>query len=289
MADLHAGGYLLGPGSISWRIMRERALLLGAGRMLILQMANPAVSAGVEQHSGYAADPWRRVRHTTDFYLRLVHARPADLYELREYLSASHAQVRGVSGDGAAYSANDPELMLWVHTTVSDSVLWSYQTIFGRLSPAELSRYWVEQRIMALALGIPPGLVPSGAQDWQDYIERQLDRLELGAGAFAVWGLIGSMPESGPRRLPDPLWAAIRSPTARLLTLFTRAGLPDRLCASLSRPWSSEDQKRLRRLSFLLRGFISILPPEIRFSSRARIAQGAVAPPRKIERRWAAS
>lgn len=254
--------------------------------MLVLQMANPLVSAGVEDHSGYAVDPWSRVRHTTDFYLRLVHARSGDLYALRDYLSASHASVKGKSEEHGAYSANQPELMLWVHTTVSDSVLWCYQAIFADLSPADLARYWSEQRTMALALGIPASLVPSGTAAWQAYIDEEVSSLRIGPGARAVWALIGSMPEVGPRRLPASLWKSLRSPLARLLTLFTRAGLPARLCVSLSRPWDREDQLRFRRLCFALRGFILVLPPELRFSARARLAQDSALTPRGRRGRW---
>ena len=40
-------------------------LLLGAGpRALLLQIAHPSVAAGVDEHSDFRADPWRRLRGT---------------------------------------------------------------------------------------------------------------------------------------------------------------------------------------------------------------------------------
>src|SRR4051794_41573800 len=55
-ADLRG---LYGPGSEAWALNREAMLLLGAGpRALLMQLAHPAVAAGVADHSDFRADPW---------------------------------------------------------------------------------------------------------------------------------------------------------------------------------------------------------------------------------------
>ena len=57
---------LYGPDSEAWRLNREAMLLLGAGpRALLLQIAHPAVAAGVNDHSDFRADPWRRLAGTS--------------------------------------------------------------------------------------------------------------------------------------------------------------------------------------------------------------------------------
>ena len=49
-------------------------LLLGAGpRALLLQLAHPAVAAGVADHSDFRADPWARLQGTLRSYLRIVY------------------------------------------------------------------------------------------------------------------------------------------------------------------------------------------------------------------------
>ena len=42
-AEFYARGMegLAGPGSVSWRVNREAALLLGGGRALLMQVAHP--------------------------------------------------------------------------------------------------------------------------------------------------------------------------------------------------------------------------------------------------------
>src|SRR6266481_5281836 len=48
---------VFGPASLTWRIDREAAIFLGAGRALLLQLAHPWVAAGIAEHSRTLADP----------------------------------------------------------------------------------------------------------------------------------------------------------------------------------------------------------------------------------------
>src|SRR5262249_21761403 len=48
---------IFGPRSMTWRMKREAAIFLGAGRALLLQLAHPWVAAAIEQHSDTFANP----------------------------------------------------------------------------------------------------------------------------------------------------------------------------------------------------------------------------------------
>src|SRR5260221_10130799 len=110
---------LYGPGSEAWRLNREAMLLLGAGpRALLLQIAHPAVAAGVDEHSDFRADPWRRLAATLRSYLTIVYGTTGIARAEIRRLNAMH---RGISGPG--YSARDPALALWVHATLIDSTI----------------------------------------------------------------------------------------------------------------------------------------------------------------------
>ena len=41
-------------GGMAWRIHRERVLLAGWGRAILLQIAHPKVARGVAEHSAFA-------------------------------------------------------------------------------------------------------------------------------------------------------------------------------------------------------------------------------------------
>ncbi len=110
---------LYGPRSEAWRLNREAMLLLGAGpRALLLQLAHPAVAAGVAEHSDFRADPWRRLAGTLRSYLTIVYGTTTSARAEIRRLNALH---RGIAGVG--YSARDPELSLWVHATLVDSTI----------------------------------------------------------------------------------------------------------------------------------------------------------------------
>src|SRR5438270_12538407 len=61
-ADPLAG--IFGPSSISWKIDRESALFLGAGRAALLQLAHPWVAAALDRHLNLRDDAVARCHNT---------------------------------------------------------------------------------------------------------------------------------------------------------------------------------------------------------------------------------
>ena len=55
---------VFGPGSVTWRVDREAAIFLGAGRALLLQLAHPWVAEAISAHSRTFADPLGRFHRT---------------------------------------------------------------------------------------------------------------------------------------------------------------------------------------------------------------------------------
>lgn len=50
---------LTGPGSLTWRVCRERVVPAGGLSALLLQLAHPLVAAGVAEHRVAGPDPGR--------------------------------------------------------------------------------------------------------------------------------------------------------------------------------------------------------------------------------------
>src|ERR1700690_2871377 len=55
---------VFGPHSLFWRVNREAAVFLGAGRALLLQLAHPWVAAAIAEHSKTIDDPIGRFHRT---------------------------------------------------------------------------------------------------------------------------------------------------------------------------------------------------------------------------------
>jgi uncharacterized protein (DUF2236 family) len=145
-------------------------LLLGAGpRALLLQIAHPSVAAGVDDHSDFRADPWRRLRGTLRSYLAIIYgSAPAARAEIRR-LNALH---RGITGPG--YAARDPELSLWVHATLVDSTIVANGAWLGPLERDRAAAYYEETRPIGRAFGIPDALLPADLDAFDGYVAGML-------------------------------------------------------------------------------------------------------------------
>src|SRR5256714_15155632 len=96
---------LFGPGSVTWRIDREVAVLLGSGsRALLLQVAHPLVAAAVAEHSRYRSDPIGRLRHTLEAIYAFAFSDLEQATRMVQAVTRRHARVVGTSPDGPAYA-----------------------------------------------------------------------------------------------------------------------------------------------------------------------------------------
>jgi uncharacterized protein (DUF2236 family) len=161
---------LYGPGSEAWRLNREAMLLLGAGpRALLLQLAHPAVAAGVADHSDFQTDPWRRLAGTLRSFLTIVYGTTgAARAEIRR-LNALH---RGISGPG--YAARDPELALWVHATLIDSTIAVADAWLAPLSAERRAAFYAETRQVGRAFGVPDTMLPADLEAFDEYVAAML-------------------------------------------------------------------------------------------------------------------
>src|SRR5919106_5867291 len=98
-------------------VNRERVLLVGGQRALILQLAHPLVAAGVADHSDFPARAMERLRRTLDLSLATIYGTPEEAAAATARIRAVHDRVTGRAGD-RSYAANDPPLLLWVNATL---------------------------------------------------------------------------------------------------------------------------------------------------------------------------
>src|SRR6516165_7519627 len=138
-----AGLWLHPPGSITWGIGREAVLLLGGGRALLLQLAHPAVAAGVAEHSDFRSRPLRRLLRTLKLTLSLSFGTRAQALAAARTINRTHQRVRG-----PGYEATDPRLLLWVHTTLVESTFATHAAFIRPLSVEERAAYYRESQVV---------------------------------------------------------------------------------------------------------------------------------------------
>ena len=182
---------IYGPGSLTWRLGRERVMLLGGPRALLLQVAHPLVAAGVVDFSSFRSDPLSRLRRTLDSTLTLIFGTTDEASKAAARINTVHSQVHGALSEtagrfpvGTRYDATDPELLLWVHATLVDTTFTVYTRFVGPLSDTDLDRAYEESKTAARMLGVPEACIPSNASAFKGYVDDMLASDRLAAAPF---------------------------------------------------------------------------------------------------------
>lgn len=146
---------LYGPDSVAWRVHANPvALAAGGVAAVILQLGEPRVRSGVWDHSDFRRNPIARMERTADAALVTTFG-PSEAAEARiAMVTRMHARVAGVTPDGEAYSALDPELLDWVHLTAGYGFLNAFlRYVDPGLSAADQDRYYAEGARVGRAFG----------------------------------------------------------------------------------------------------------------------------------------
>lgn len=178
---------LLGPESISWRVIGDVAAFVGGIRALLIQTAHPEVVAGVEQHSRYRTDPLGRLTRTSFYVTSTTYGARPEVEEAVARVRAAHRTVRGTSERGRAYRADDPAMAAWVHNALTDSFLSAYQH-YGPapLSTAEADRFAREQARIGALLGASP--LPDSAAALAEWVRVHPDVAAYGRSSLSSPG-----------------------------------------------------------------------------------------------------
>jgi len=176
---------LLGPDSVSWRVLGDAAVFVGGIRALVVQSAHAEVVAGVEDHSTYRSDPLGRLSRTAAYVTETTYGAMPEVEAAVEVVRKAHRPVRGTSERNLPYSAGRPEMAAWVHNVLTDSFLSAYQA-FGleRLSAGDADLFVAEQVQIGKLLGADP--LPETAQELTDWIHSNPDRVATNAQASAI-------------------------------------------------------------------------------------------------------
>src|ERR1700691_2520330 len=86
---------IFGPDSISWRINRESALFLGAGRAALLPLAHPWVMAALRQHSSLLNRPIARFHNTFRIVFTMIFGTAEQAFAASRHLYALHTRIIG--------------------------------------------------------------------------------------------------------------------------------------------------------------------------------------------------
>jgi uncharacterized protein (DUF2236 family) len=264
---------LFGPTSMTWRVSRESALFLGAGRALLLQLAHPWVANAIAEHSRTLVDCIGRFHRTFDFTFTMVFGTLDQAVGAALRLHRRHAAIHGALpsaignfAEGSTYRANEVAALRWVHSALTETTIIVYDLIFPPLTADERERLYAESRVNAALFGIPESQMPNRWADFVAYNEAMLssNALMVGEAAREVVAQIFAPQEAGWR---VPRW--YRNLTAHLL--------PQTLRSAFGLDYSQVERGRAERAVALIRRLYPMLPPRLRYVAPYHEAVGRLA------------
>lgn len=264
-----AGEGLFGPDSVSWKINRESALFLAAGRAALLQLAHPWVAAAIAEHSRTLHDPVGRFHQTFRVMFTMIFGSTEQALTVARHLHRRHGVIHGTMPEtvgpfaqGSAYEANNVAALRWVFATLVDSALLAYELVSPPLIPEEREHYYEQSRTTAALFGISREDLPANWQDFSAYVESMLqsDTLTVSASAREM---AGELQRGAGSWLRPPVWY-------RTLTIHL---LPPRLRQEFDLTYGERERCSAERAMKWLPRFYRSVPEAIRFVGPYREAQ----------------
>jgi uncharacterized protein (DUF2236 family) len=138
----------------------------------MVQALHPLAMAGVAEHSEWRRDPFGRLAATSGYVLTVTYGDTASANAAAARVRAVHTHVRGTDPvTGLRYSAEDPDLLLWVHAGMVDSVVDVVQRYGRQLDGEDADRYVAEMVRFAEIIGVPRSDVPATVASLREYMD----------------------------------------------------------------------------------------------------------------------
>src|SRR5438874_7092628 len=215
-----------------------------------MQLAHPKVAAGVDEHSDFRSHPVRRLRRTIRMTMAIVFGDRDTATAAARAVNQTHSRVRGTG-----YRALDPDLLQWVHATLVDSALVTYQTFVKPLSGREREDFYQESKLLGELLGIPRERFPATFADFGSYVDRMMSDGEVRVGARA-----------------QDLGSLVLRPRLRLLPgaamipfeIVTTGLLPAVMREQYGLAWGDAQRRVYRLMVIALPRLVAVTPPMLR-------------------------
>jgi uncharacterized protein (DUF2236 family) len=256
---------------VSRRINAERLVMFGWSRAILMQLAHPLVAAGVAEHSSFrggGVSAILRLHHTIRVMLALAFGDESARRAALDGIRAIHRRVNGrlpaavgMFPAGTPYTAEDPDLLLWVHATLLESIPMVYELLVQPLTREERDAYCAEGVAVAVDLGARSHQVPRTWAENAVYLER-MSR----SGAIAV----GTQARELATLVLSPPFARLAAPAAWTNWVITVGLLPDDMRRQFGFVWSERNAGRMQRVAAVLRSARRVTPNALALWPEAR-------------------
>jgi uncharacterized protein (DUF2236 family) len=252
---------LFPPDSIGWKVNRESALFLAAGRAALLQLAHPWVGTAIAQHSRTLNDPIGRFHHTFRVMFSVSFGTVQQAFAAARHLHRLHQRIGGTMPEssgrfaaGTRYEANELSALLWVYATLIDSSVLAYELVLPPLTATEREQYHSESAQTAALFGIPRQSLPQDWSAFRSYMESTIPSDMLAVSA-ATRDIAHQLQNGAGMPVRTPSW--YQALTVELL--------PQRLREEFGFPYGEQQRRAAARAVCWLRRIYPHLPATLRF------------------------
>jgi len=130
------GGYFA-PDSAAWAVHGSMTTLVAGIHALLLQALHPGAMAGVHDHSDYKSDPLARLAGTIRWIYTVTYGDTAAAQAASNKVLSIHNFITGTymanTGEQIPYTANDPDLLRWVHLAFTEAFLASHKSLGAKI------------------------------------------------------------------------------------------------------------------------------------------------------------
>ena len=260
---------IFGPDSVSWKVNRESALFLGAGRAALLQLAHPWVATALDQHSNLLNDPLARFHNTFRVVFTMVFGTLDQALAASRHLYHLHTRIQGEIPEsvaayarGSRYEANEVNALVWVFATLIESALKAYEIVLPPLSSFERETYYAESRTLAALFGIPAEALPADWTSFEAWMRAMLVSDALGVNTLSREMVHGILHGRG-SWVPIPNW----------YRALTAASMPERFRGEFSLVYGEREDRTVARARSWLPRIYRCLPASLRFVGPYQEAQ----------------
>ena len=241
----------------AWSPIRRAARAVNAipmaGRMVLMELAHPAIAAAVHDHDRFRRNPILRAQVTAKAIGDVIHGSVEEAQAVSQRLAGIHDRV-----NGPGYAASEPALLMWVAATYFDSVLLATALWRQPFSEADRTEFFSQMQQAIDLLGCPIERQPQSLPDFHRYVAATLDELTVSDTALDLVRRI--FWPSAKRRHDIPM---------ALYRLVSFGHLPDRLRAQFGYHWTERCDRALRLATFSAPTFRPIADASLR-----RLADG---------------
>ena len=177
--------FLFSTDSEIWKINHEWCGLIYGPAAAILQIAHPRIAQGVADHSNFRKDSLGRLKRTLQATNRVAFGTVEEAEAVAGRMQQVHSRICGQTSPGmsgpAAYSAFEPDLLLWVLATLIEAAIRGYELVRSPLPPERLELFHREMREFGVYFGVR---LEDGPQTWAEFQTYYADMLaseELGS------------------------------------------------------------------------------------------------------------